>query len=404
VGADRGDVLAALRAEDVANHLGIKGPWRGRWMRSRRCGRTDHGTDAFGLARDGMWHCHACDEGGDLLKLVAVGEGIDIRADFPKVLELAAQIAGVVDEDDFGGGKVAPKARPAPPPVEPLDTRIALAKRRGLWAWGRLVDRMEIPEGRRSSADLYLGEVRGLPVELVRGREHIKDTPIRCAPSEWSKGGPDLEKLVRMFSVPGLAVPVRSPVDGAIVDIRIRRLEPQGDQPKIIGMLGGVTSAPACDGKGRELVGCYGFPHELSRDTVIVVEGLVDYLTALALWPDADVVGAVEAGTLSLVAGVAAAALARHGDTGRIVIVEHDDGKTKDGREGAAERAMWSDPNAATKVAVRILGPRRVGWLFCDGTARDGSKIKDLNDLYRDHKPTTSSIRWWADVGDGKAA
>lgn len=400
--AKRDEVLAALRAEDVANHLGIKGPWRGRWMRSRRCGRTDHGTDAFGLSRDGMWHCHACDEGGDLLKLVAIGESVDIRADFPKVLELAAAIAGIVDEDDFGGGKIQPKARPAPPPIDPIDVRLALARKRGAWVWGRMIDRMELGAGRRSMADYYLTEVRGLPIEVVRGREHIKETPVRCTKAESDKGGEDLARLVRMFAVPGLAIPVRSPVDGAIVDIRVRRLEPTGDQPKIVGMLGGVTSSPAQEGRGRELLGCYGFPHDLQSDTVIVVEGLVDYLTALAVWPDADVLGAVEAGSLSLVAGVAAASLAAHRDDGRLLIVEHADGLTKDGRPGAADRAINEEPNAATKVAVRILGPRRVGWLFCDGVAVDGTPIKDLNDLYRTRTPIDP--KWWIEVGSGEAA
>ena len=94
---DKEKILAELRAEDVAAHLGIAGVgdqrWRGRWMRSRRCGQADHPSEAFGLARDGHWHCHACDQGGDLIALIAVSEGLDQQRDFQKVLEIAAALA-----------------------------------------------------------------------------------------------------------------------------------------------------------------------------------------------------------------------------------------------------------------------------------------------------------------------
>lgn len=387
-------VREALRAEDVANHLGIKLQWRGRWARGRRCARSDHGSDAFGLARDGMWHCHACDEGGDLFKLIAVGEGLDVRADFGKVLEIAAGIAGVDAEDDFGGSdKPAPKARPAPPPVEPLEKRLELARRRAAWVWGRMMDQASAAQmGRRLVSLAYLESARGID-PVIGQREDVRDAGVRCYPEELKKGGEELARLVKIFSVPGVAVPVRNPNDGGLVDIRIRRFDPRPDQPKIVGMLGGVTSAPAADGKGRELLGCYGFPHELTKDTIVVVEGLIDYLTAVLAWPEADVLGAVESGSLSLVAKHAALALAQRGDDGRLLIVEHADGFGK-----AGDKATNEEPNAAAKVAIRILGPRRVGWVFCDGVSSSGEALKDLNDLWRTATPI--DVRWWSDLGE----
>lgn len=408
--ANRDQVLEALRADDVARHLGIQGTWRGRWMRARRCGRTDHDSDAFGLARDGMWHCWSCDEGGDLLKLIAIGEGLDVRSDFPAVLELAASIAGLVDEDDFGGGVVVPKVRPAPPPVEPIAKRIEVARKRGAWAWARMTQRIPASTGELSGADRYLELVRGLPCSKVRAREEYKEAPLQISRAEIARMGgddSDLAKFARMFAHAGIAIPVRSPIDGAIVDIRVRRFEPGTradgiERAKIVGMLGGVTSSPEEGGRGRELLGCYGFPHELESDTIVVVEGFADYLTALCAWPNADVLGAVEAGSLSLVAKVAAKALARRGDEGRLIMVEHDDGITKDGRSGAARRSIFEEPNAATKVAVSIIGPRRIGWVFCGGADRQGKPIKDLNDMWLAAMPITPT--WWAELGDGQAA
>lgn len=403
---DRDTVRAALRAEDVAAHLGIKGPWRGRWMRARRCARADHSSDAFGLARDGMWHCWSCDEGGDLFALIAAGEGLNIRDDFGKVLELAAAIAGVEDPDDFGGVmKPAPKARPEAPPLEPIAKRLELARKRAAWVWDRMQSRDIRATSRPPLSDLYLEKMRGLDARhthtdalFVATREDYRDTPIICSREVMAKGGPDLEKLARMFAVPGIAVPVRSPIDGALVDIRVRRFEPREGQPKIVGMLGGVTSSPS-DGGGRTLHGCYGFPHEIESDTVVVVEGMLDYLTALCAFPSWDVLGAVEAGTMGLVAGIAAKAVAGR-DNGRVLIVEQNDPMRVDKASGdlvvgAGKSSIIDDPNSAAKTAIRILGPRRVGWLFCGSAG-----TKDLNDLYAKRVELGPLIAWWSDIGE----
>lgn len=414
----RDDVIAALRAADVVDHLGIvsrsEQRWRGRWLRARRCAETDHGSDCFAVSEWGRWHCHSCDKGGDLLHLLALGEGLSIKDDFPKVLELAAGIAGVEADtggDMFGIGpaRPQPKARPEPPPLPPLSERIALAKKRAAWVWERLytADKWGIPEA-------YL-KMRGLDPKAVMAREEVRGTPLhitRELRTKIEERAPDISPELRTLwwtmgvrkGTLSIAVPVRSVTDGKLVDVRLRRVEPEEGQPKIIGMIGNVTVAPAERGKMRQLIGCYGNPHAIDSDHVVIVEGALDYLTALQVWPNAQVLGAVEAGTLALVTAHAAKALAARDSDSRLTIVEQcDPPRTlKDGRivPGAADASINEDPNAATKVAVRLLShPRRVGWLFCDmaDTLVDGKPVKDLNDLVRAGADIAGMHRWWTD-------
>lgn len=407
---DRDRVLAELKAEDVANHLGMELRWRNRWAHGSRCAVADHNSDAFAMSRDGYWRCHSCDVGGDLLKLIALGEKLDIQADFPKVLAVAAAIAGVTldpDADLFGGGppRPAPVSRPRQPPLPPLGKRISLAQQRAAWVWARLYeDGALVPS--------YL-RARGLDPDVVMRRETIRNTPLRIPrPADdatqdlrtlWFTMGPRKGTLA-------IAVPVRW-VDGpAMVDVRARRVEPLPGQPKIMGMVGNVTSAPSERGNTRQLIGCYGQPHLVDADHVVCTEGLFDYLTALQLWPEAQVLGAPEAGTLELVVAHAARQLAARDATSRLTIVEQADpprlnkatGKLM---PGAADAAVNESANSATKMALRHLHPTRIGWVYCGvpGATVDGKPAKDLNDLVRAGVDIAGVHRWWIDVGDRDA-
>lgn len=96
-----------------------------------------------------------------------------------------------------------------------------------------------------------------------------------------------------------------------------------------------------------------------------------------------------------------------------MVIVEHDDQPRtlQDGRviPGAADQAVNEQPVAAAKAAIAHLGPRRVGWLFCDpdqceraGGRRevDGNPVKDLNDAVRAGADPFKMICWNAPIDE----
>lgn len=352
--SDRQTVVDALRADLVAAHYAIPGKWHGRWLRSRRCPMSDHDTAAFGLSRDGKWTCFVCDDGGDLLALIAAAERLDVVRDFPRVLEIAAEIAGV-DPDDFGG--IIPPVRPPIPELPPIAQRLALARTRASWLWKRLHPPDKV-------ADIYLAE-RGFDADQICRLETLASTPIRITPEECASSD-DAAKLGRMWSQVGVCVPVRSVVDGDLVDVRCRRVRPRENQPKIIGMIGGVT-------RDRDtLIGCYGRPHELgqnlprdARKLVVVVEGWADYLTGLVRWDEeADVLGAVDAGSYPLVAEFAARHAAKVG--GSVLLVAQWDGD-----DGAAATAV----DEGARRAIRELGPTRVSYLECKPS-------KDLNELH----------------------
>lgn len=187
---DKAAVLAQLTPEAVATTYGLEGRWSGRWLRSRRCPIAAHGSDAFGLSREGKWHCHGCDiGGGDLLSMIAACEGLDCSTDFPAVLEIAAAIAGVAPEDDrvgrleiavddWGGTAAplrAPKPRPAPPRA-PLGQRVRDARARCEWVWSHLLPSGQVERTIETGRHWYL-QTRGLPWrELARcpgGRRSI---------------------------------------------------------------------------------------------------------------------------------------------------------------------------------------------------------------------------------------
>jgi hypothetical protein len=361
---DRADVAAALTAETLSLRYGMNLRFRGRWARTRTCPWGDHATPHLAVSRDGRFRCFAHCVGGDLIQLAGAFEGLEHASDLPRLLTLLAEVAGVTPGDDFGGGAPAPRPRPPAPQVEELGGRIARATERAAWLWGRLAP---LAGGGEITprAVAYVAQ-RGLdPAELARSGE-VRQGPAAIREAEAIEiagprydGAPNLAPIWTIYRQwvedgLGVALPCRHVETGAVVDVRLRRvLSARDDSPKIIGMLGGVTSH---DG---ELVACYGHPHDpptTPTSAVIVVEGAFDYLTTAiagrALEHGAWVLGAVDAGQYPKVAAHAAAWCAETGAA--LVLVAQEDGPG-----GAAVRAV----DAASVEAIHLgVTPR---WIEC---------------------------------------
>jgi hypothetical protein len=97
-GLDKTDVLAALSAERVLDHFGIDYQRSGRELRFQvcpECGPRSKADTVSVSTATGRWKDHAHDCRGDLLSMVAGYAGIDLDRDFGRVLEVAADIAGM---------------------------------------------------------------------------------------------------------------------------------------------------------------------------------------------------------------------------------------------------------------------------------------------------------------------
>lgn len=378
------DVLAALDVDAVLAHYGIRVLPHGRWRRGRACpDRNDHDADAFGVSPEGKWACHACQTGGDLLTFVARAEGLDPQTDFAKVLEVAAKIAGVVAGDP-------PPVRRAPAPTGPsLDERIAQAKKKAAWLWGRCLTKSLTVEHWLKERALDPEAIRMLTMVTKDFEEEseIAFGPIAMKPEEIEKSDAT-RSIWRAFGLFAVCLPVRSIRDGSIIDVR-RRAVPRAwfgedtnrfvageDVPKIMGMLGGVTSHEG------ELVGCYGRPHEIDGTRpVVVAEGWADYLTARLAFTEFDVLGAVDAGQYAAVAAYAANVVAAAGATENVILLAQNDPprldqKTQKWVQGASARAL----EAARALCLRRLPIAQVPIVVPKG-CKDANEVAQKSGL-----------------------
>lgn len=152
------------------------------------------------------------------------------------------------------------------------------------------------------------------------------------------------------------AVPLRTSA-GHVVNV-VRRLITPGTGPKVLGMKGCPTAGTLC-----------GSVHRLApTDTVVVIEGVFDTLTAIQAWPSAIVLGAHGAGRYAMIAEVAAKRLAASTEGELLLCGQYD--PRPDGTPGAGQHALadahWRAINA--------------GLLECDGlrVVRQSVRIVEL--------------------------
>lgn len=289
------DVRAELRIDDVISRYGLKVRRNGSQYRLRECPRCKATSRREAVAIDretGVWchHGHERKNGGecsgDLIDLVAACEGTD---DFPRTLEVAAKIAGVeakpITDDERARRREhreraqADRERQA---AREEKQRQDAARLKAPNAWRRL-------HRRNRNGETYL-KTRGLsPLPLIDGGHVMFD----------------------LFGNPH--VPMWSLADGELVNVACRKICPTEDEPRIPVLPACPTDATIC-GRLGEIV---------NGSDVVIVEGVIDTLTAIELWPAAVVLGAHCAGRMMAVAVAAAPIVLAKG--GRLLLVPDQD-------------------------------------------------------------------------------
>lgn len=295
---DLDEVRSELRIVDVINHHGIKVHRSGRKLRASVCPKcgASSSSDAieFNPARDSWGHFgRGKSEGGDCfgdaLSLVAVCAGLDIKRDFPAVLEAAAKIAGVearqLTEEEraqrraYRAQRDAQRAREAE-----IEEAKALAESRlkASARWKSLGHNTKT-----STARAYLRH-RGLATDALFDHDYVRS------------------------DLPGnIVVPLYSIDDSELINVVTRKNS--DDEPKVIGLPGCPTSGTLC-GRIADIE---------QGSTVIITEGVIDTLTAVTIWCGRVVLGAHGAGRLSMIVETAAPIVKARG--GKLVLVPHAD-------------------------------------------------------------------------------
>jgi hypothetical protein len=265
-------------AKRQARGIMIRCPWH--VERTPSCSVTV-GTD--GTVRV---HCFGCERGGDVLHLVAGARGLDVHRDFPRVLAEAAQLAGVTLDDvrELRGIRMrssrqrapstgtTPRPNATPPPTDERPPRNEVS---GVWAGCVPV---------YDDADLRSAlEARAIDPAVVSDRDLARALPASVRLPDWAYYGR------RSWATLGnrLVLPMFDDA-GGIVSLHARRVSgagqaPKGLSPKDCRIAGTVFADPLA----RLLLA--GEPVEWWRTkTVIVSEGVPDFLTVATHYGDAD--------------------------------------------------------------------------------------------------------------------
>ena len=306
------DALDALGPFGVLTALHVPFIREGRNARFRclwHTERTASTTLRIGPQGSLQAHCHgACGRSWDSLALVAAVQGLDVKADFRRVLEEAAAVAGVHLD------VLAPRVRaPRPPPPPPPPPRYA-AGVADLW------NRCGPVDADPDVAD-YLC-VRGLDPVAVAARDLARALPTdgpspgwaRCRGQTWAESGHRL--LTPAYDA-----------SGALRAVRATRVR-DGEGPKRLTPGGTSTSGLvlACPA-ARLLLSGQG-----SASRIAITEGETDFLTACLAWPDLAVFG--------IWSGAWTADLAARIPDGAAVLVATDHDPAGDAYAGQITRSL----------------------------------------------------------------
>ncbi len=284
-------VTALLTPENVIASCALDVRQRGKAWRFRTCPdcgakmKRNHAA-IYRRRRDGVavWthHGHSC--GGDMLDLVAVAHHIDRKRDLPKLLDVAAAIAGISAASPEVERRIAERiaADRARYEREMLERSKAQAVMSSRW---QSLDRRSLVGER------YL-RGRGLDPDELRAQGDI----------------------MRFAEAGDIALPMRAFDTGDVVGIQYRTPAAKG-----------FHCEPWSEPEGSALVGRLAELDREGVDVAVVVEGLADTLAARLAFPGCAVFGAAGASHLD---AVATAVAKRVKDIGGWMLLVVDDDET----------------------------------------------------------------------------
>jgi hypothetical protein len=380
---DRSDVASnvAGRVPTILAHFGIQAHQLGREYKTSQCPECGPRSrnDAVSINGDtGAWkdHAHGCR--GSVFDMVALYAGLG-RNNFRDALQLTAEILGVAPltanaiEREIMRSREQHRLHAQRSQQAAEDAaRLALARTVAPVIWQTL-------QWRNAECETYL-QRRGLGALVThacgetatlvdRVNLHnradgpiVSDAIVKFAPVVRAT---DAGRMVNRLAV---CVPVRDFHNGAKVNVVARALEP-GNGPKVYGL----PKLPKQGAFGAWLPnwGRLGTGPDQIRN-VILVEGLMDYLTARLAWPRALVLGADGAGELHKIATAIAPTIAKSG--ARLTIVPHRDGATPNltsagqrGAEAAIKTAIDGGLRVNRTLYIQRLPTNDLNDAWCSG-------------------------------------
>lgn len=327
-------IRVELGVERILDAYGLRGVKRNGWYRLRECPRCHEKSarEAIAIeASSGRWlhHGHERNAGGecsgDLFALVAACEGLDTKRDFQRILARCAEVAGIAvgtGSDPELDARVAERLRQR-------DAEEAADRARRQEAASEAAAYWETLDDHSDRGEVYLTR-RGLdPYPLIRAG------------------------AVRFDSAGDPCVAIRS-ISGRVTTVATRRIDPK-DGPKVVVRRGTTTAGTMVDAIEAITHG---------RD-VVLVEGVMDALTARLAWPKAIILGANGAGNLAKIATAAIKRIVL--SRTRLMLVPHADEAGIRAMTAAGQIAMGGGLQLELTLRVAEIPGADLNAAWCTG-------------------------------------
>jgi CHC2 zinc finger len=286
-------------AQHQTGGLKIKCPWHPERTASCSIRLASDGTIAV--------NCFGCSATGDVFHLVAVVNGIDVERDFPRVLELAAELAGA-DLEDRPQARRAPVAPPAPARSYPPAAEVA-----ALWSACKPATDDDEASGWLRSRGLEPADVETFDLARALAADVVLPPWARSRWGTWSESGHRC--IVPMFDDAG-----------ELRSLRARRIV-EADSPKALPpcgyTVGGIVMACTL---GRQILAAGKMPDFWPSTVplkIVVAEGEPDFFAWATRWADSELTAPA---VLGIVAGAWTPTIAARIPAGaRVTIWTHAD-------------------------------------------------------------------------------